>query len=563
MSTPTARVDLRPDHWAIVRNALRQHVPDREVLVFGSRAAGNAKEYSDLDLAIMGDEPLSLRVVSALDEALGESDLPFKVDIVEWARIDDGFRRIVRGHGVVVRGVDGLSNTTGSVRGSPPRPRSSGIAGGWPTLSLRSAGVTLFDCEHRTPPAQESGYPYVGIPQVKDGRIDLAGVRRISSEHFDDWTRKSKPQPLDVVLSRRCNPGTTAFVPKGLEFALGQNLVLLRSNGTRVFQPFLRWLVRGPQWWEQVGKYLNVGAVFDSLKCADIPQFQLSIPPLSEQRAIAHILGTLDDKIELSTRMNETLEAMARALFKSWFVDFDPVRAKMEGRDTGLPQDFADLFPDRLVDSEMGEMPEGWQVSEIGKEVNAVGGSTPSTKEPSYWHRGHRYWATPKDLAKLWSPVLLETSRKITDAGLQRISSGTLPVGTVLLSSRAPIGYLAIAEVPTAVNQGFIAMKCKQRLPNLYVLFWCYENLGYIRGIAGGSTFAEISKKAFRTVPVLVPSEGILGMYDHLSRPSYNRLVANMREDATLSALRDTLLPKLISGKIRVAKAERLVGAGT
>ena len=102
MSTPATKVDLRPDHWDIVRSALRQHVPDREVLVFGSRATWTAKEYSDLDLAIMGEEPLSLRVVSALDQALGESDLPFKVDIVEWATIDEGFRRIVRGHGVVV-----------------------------------------------------------------------------------------------------------------------------------------------------------------------------------------------------------------------------------------------------------------------------------------------------------------------------------------------------------------------------------------------------------------------------------------------------------------------------
>ncbi len=118
----------------------------------------------------------------------------------------------------------------------------------------------------------------------------------------------------------------------GLAFALGQNLVLLRADGTKVYPPFLRWLVRGPTWWDQIGQFLNVGAVFDSLKCADVPNFRLRIPPLEEQRAIAHILGTLDDKIELNGRMNETLEAMVRALFKSWFVDFDPVRAKAEGR---------------------------------------------------------------------------------------------------------------------------------------------------------------------------------------------------------------------------------------
>ncbi len=254
--------------------------------------------------------------------------------------------------------------------------------------------------------------------------------------------------------------------------------------------------------------------------------------------------------------MNETLESMARALFKSWFVDFAPVRAKMEGRDIGLPQHLADLFPDRMVESELGEIPEGWEVSEIGEEVDAVGGATPSTKEPAYWNEGEQHWATPKDLSKLLSPVLLETDRKITDTGVKKISSGLLPVGTVLLSSRAPIGYLAIAEVPTAINQGFIAMVCEKRLPNLYALFWCYENLEYIKGISGGSTFAEISKKAFRPVPVTVPSEEVLAVYEDIVRPLYDRIVANTKESVPLVSLRDTLLPKLISGKLRVKAAE-------
>ena len=194
--------------------------------------------------------------------------------------------------------------------------------------------------------------------------------------------------------------------------------------------------------------------------------------------------------------MNETLEAMARAIFKDWFVDFGPTRAKAEGRAPYLAAELWDLFPDALDD---GDKPFEWKVSEIGREVDAVGGATPSTKEPSYWEGGEYHWATPKDLSKLSSPVLLDTARKITQAGVKKISSGLLPVGTVLLSSRAPIGYLAVAEVPTAVNQGFISMVCEKRLPNVFVLFWCYENLDHIKSISGGSTFAEISKKVFES----------------------------------------------------------------
>ena len=206
----------------------------------------------------------------------------------------------------------------------------------WKTLTLREAGVSLIDCEHRTPPAAERGYPYIAIPQIKHGRLLLAEVRRISHEHFLDWTRKAHPRPYDVILSRRCNPGETAFVPPGLECALGQNLVLLRADGKKLHPPFLRWLVRSPNWWEQIGKFINVGAVFESLKCADIPNFALPIPSIREQQAIARILGSLDDKIELNRRMNETLEGLARALFQSWFVDFDPVRAKATGQPNGF-----------------------------------------------------------------------------------------------------------------------------------------------------------------------------------------------------------------------------------
>ena len=430
----------------------------------------------------------------------------------------------------------------------------------WSSLTLRDAGVKLIDCVHKTPAAQESGYPYVGIPQMRDGWIDFDSARKISREDFCEWTKKAKPQQHDVVLSRRTNPGVTAIDRTGTDFALGQNLVLLRADGCQIDPPFLKWLARSPAWWEQIEKFKNVGAVFDSLKCADVPNFELPVPPIKTQRMMGGLLDAIDAKIDLNRRMNETLEAMARAIFKDWFVDFGPTRAKAEGRGPYLASELCDLFPNALDDE---GKPVGWMVSEIGKEVQAVGGGTPSTKEPSYWAGGEHHWATPKDLSKLTSPVLLGTDRKITDSGVHKISSGLLPAGTVLLSSRAPIGYLAIAEVPTAINQGFIAMVCQKRLPNTFVLFWCHENLDYIKDISGGSTFAEISKRAFRPLPVVVPSTLVIVAYDKLIRPLYVRIVGNVRENETLTQTRDLLLPKLMSGDIRLRDAERLVGEKT
>jgi type I restriction enzyme, S subunit len=302
------------------------------------------------------------------------------------------------------------------------------------------------------------------------------------------------------------------------------------------------------------------GSAQASLNRNYIYPISISVPSPDEQCAIAHILGTLDDKIELNRRMNATLEAMARALFKSWFVDFDPVRAKAEGRDPGLPLEIADLFPDGFEESAVGAVPAGWRVAAIGDVIKAVGGTTPSTKEPAFWD-GNINFATPKDLASLSSPALTNTERCITKAGLRQISSGLLPVGTVLMSSRAPIGYLAITEIPVAVNQGFIAMICDGPLPNHYVLHWARQNMDAIVGNANGTTFLEISKATFRPLQVLVPPESILAAFVAQVNPLNRRVVCNLEESRTLAALRDALLPKLISGEVRVGDAERFVGA--
>ncbi len=227
----------------------------------------------------------------------------------------------------------------------------------------------------------------------------------------------------------------------------------------------------------------------------------------------------------------------------------------------GMVESFAfdHLFPARLIDSELGEIPEGWEVKPIGELAEVVGGSTPKTELAEYWDGGTHHWVTPKDLSGLSTPVLLATERKTTDAGLGQISSGLLPKGTVLLSSRAPIGYLAIAEVPVAVNQGFIAMKPRQGVPNLFLLRWARAAHDEILSHANGSTFLEISKASFRPIRTVAPPARVLGAFDRLSRPMYCKVVEDERESRNLAALRDALLPKLISGELRVKDAERVV----
>jgi len=304
---------------------------------------------------------------------------------------------------------------------------------------------------------------------------------------------------------------------------------------------------------------LATGSVQRNLYCSVLGDLEISLPSLTEQKAIARILGTLDDKIELNRRMNATLEALARALFQSWFVDFDPVRAKLDGRQpAGLDEATAALFPSHFQDSPLGHIPEGWTVERVGQVVDCVGGGTPSTAEPKYWEGGLHHWTTPKDFSSLQAPILLDTDRKLTDSGIAKISSGLLPAGTLLLSSRAPVGYLAIAAMPVAINQGFIAMKCNERASNYFMLNWCQTNMAEIESRATGTTFAEISKQNFRPIPVVLPPKELMAVFTDKVAPLYAKISDNLYQSRTLATLRDSLLPKLLSGEMSVAQAEQI-----
>jgi len=365
------------------------------------------------------------------------------------------------------------------------------------------------------------------------------------------WT--SEPmysEGLPLVTCRGSNSGMVLWANGPLWVSNNAMAILPRSGSNR----FLFYsLINAPPY------SVVTGSAQPQITRRDLVGHKIAWTSPPMQEAIASVLGALDDKIELNRRMNETLEAMARAIFRDWFVDFGPTRAKIEGRAPYLAQDIWALFPDSLDDE---GKPEGWQNSTIGQEVNVVGGSTPSTKEAGFWG-GDIAWATPKDLSSLRTPVLLSTERQITEAGLTQIGSGLLPVGTVLLSSRAPIGYLAIAQIPVAVNQGFIAMVCEKRLSNVFVWLWTQANMEAVHQNANGSTFQEISKANFRPIGVTVATTEILRAFDEVAMPLFERIVANETESRTLAATRDLLLPKLMSGEIRVRDAEKLVGEVT
>jgi type I restriction enzyme, S subunit len=430
----------------------------------------------------------------------------------------------------------------------PPETRS---------LTLKEAGVALYDCDHRTPPSVAAGHPYIAIPQMRDGRLDVSEARRISEKNWVEWTKRIRPRTGDVIVSRRCNPGESAVVPEGLECALGQNLLILRSESNTVDQGFLRWLVRGPEWWDEVQAHLNVGAVFDSLKCEEIPRFQFTIPNLGEQRAIARVLGSLDDKIELNRRMNQTLEQIAQALFKSWFVDFDPVRAKAEGRWKqgeslpGMPADMWDLWPSEFEESNIGEIPKGWEVAGLLHIASLLSGGTPSTEVPSYWDGGIP-WVSGKDVSGAKSGFILGTERNVSEEGIAKSATKRLPARTVVITARGTVGALAILASPMCISQTNYGLKAEVGVGDDFLFFSVRNAIDQLQQESYGTIFDTITTRNLRETKIVRPPSPLLAKFEHEVEPLMLSVLTNLHESRTLGVTRDALLPKLLSGEIRL-----------
>ncbi|MFZ5721980.1 MAG: restriction endonuclease subunit S [Pseudomonadota bacterium] len=433
-------------------------------------------------------------------------------------------------------------------------------------INLQSRGILRVEDgnhgEYRPRPNEfvDTGVAFIRAADMDNGMVLFDSASKISEAARDRIT-KGIGKPGDILISHKGTVGKIARAPLDApEFVCSPQTTFWRSTNAEVLiQDFLYVYMRSPAFLRDFlvrsGETDMAGYVsLTSQRCLN-----LTIPPIELQRPISSLISTLDDKIELNRRMNETLEATAQAVFKDWFVDFGPTRAKMMGREPYLAPEIWSTFPDSLGND---NQPRGWFTSTIGQEVDVVGGSTPSTKNSEFWG-GEIGWATPKDLASISTPVLLSTERRITESGLSQISSGLLPVGTVLLSSRAPVGYLAIAQIPVAVNQGFIAMICRKRLSNAFVWLWAQANMETVHQNANGSTFQEISKANFRPIRVTVPSSDILRAFDDVAEPLLARIVSNEKESRSLAATRDFLLPKLMSGEVRVRDAEKIVGEAT
>jgi type I restriction enzyme S subunit len=312
---------------------------------------------------------------------------------------------------------------------------------------------------------------------------------------------------------------------------------------------YLYWLMRTPFYREYCRAHA-IGTTNLSIAREDFLAFPVP-KPRARELTLVETLDALDDKIELNRRMNATLEAMARALFQNWFVDFDPVRAKLDGRQpTGMDKATANLFPDSFQDSTLGHIPKGWEAGSILRQADLLSGGTPKTDVPAYWN-GDVPWASAKDVSQCGEAFLVSTERTITKQGVEESSTKIIPANaTVIVARGATTGRLTMFGCAMAMNQTCYGLRSKVGAP--FALF-CNVRHFIERLVQGGhgSIFDTITTSTFEATDVLLAPKEVLLAFDKQVRPLFQQIHANLRQSRTLATLRDTLLPKLLSGEIQ------------
>ena len=530
-------IDITAEQRKIVLALLERHLQNTTAWVYGSRAKWTARPQSDLDLVVFAT-PEQNGQVGELREAFEESNIPFRVDLFVWDAVPAQFRKHIKRDHVVLEekielGKEGdgwVSLRLGDVctkigSGATPRGGKEVYLEDGPCTLIRSQNVYNHRFNH-------GGLAFISEQQA----TALNNVEVFTDDVLLNITGDSVARACQVeadVLPARVN----------------QHVAIIRPDSRKLSARFLSYFLVSPNTQTMLLSWAGSGGTRNALTKDMIESFEILAPAdVDEQRAIAHILGTMDDNIELNRRMNETLEAMARALFKSWFVDFDPVRAKMAGRDTGLPKHLADLFPDRLVESELGEIPEGWEVKpldEIAVFQNglALQKHRPQTNEERLPVVKIAQLRSGKTDSGEWSTSNIRPECIINDGDVVFSWSGSLMV-TVWCSGRA------------ALNQHLFKVT-STRFPKWFFLHNVRFHLADFQTIAAGkaTTMGHIKRHHLSDAVCTVPDGRLLAAVDGPLSAIFERSLSANIQSRILAGLRDTLLPKLISGELRVESA--------
>lgn len=379
----------------------------------------------------------------------------------------------------------------------------------------------LFDGPHQTPKPAKEGPIFLGIKNItEDGKIDLSDCKYISREDFPKWTKRVVPQEGDLVFTYEATLHRYAIIPKNFECCLGRRVALIRPDVSKVDTRYLFYYFFTDEWRNTVEKKVLKGATVDRIPLTDFESFEVNLPALSVQKKIAEILGSLDDKIELNRRMNATLEQMAMALYKHWFVD------------NGDEKDV--------------------QIGKVEHFAKIIGGGTPKTTNEEYWG-GDIPWVSVKDLSDTF---VYTTEKSITEKGLNESSTKLIPKRSTIVSARGTIGEMSITGRPMAMNQSCYAFH-SEKYP-YFTYLSLKSSIDTLKQNSHGSVFNTITKETIQNLDIPFNQE-VCSQFEQLVGKWFLQIESNLKEIMALIETRDYLLPRLLSGEIEMKAAEEQV----
>ena len=452
------------------------------------------------------------------------------------------------------------------------------------TVQLRDVCVKIGS--GATPRGGKEAYKGGATSLIRSQNIYNEGFHRDGLVYIDDdqsaELRNVEVKPNDVLLNitgdsvARC----CQVAPDVLPARVNQHVAIIRPQPKSLDARFLRYVLVSHEYQSRLSALASAGATRPALTKSMIEELDIPSPPLAEQKAIAAVLGALDDKIELNRRMNATLEAMARALFQSWFVDFDPVRRNLDFtrsrgergeekkkfqparsplRASASPRDHfaaldpatAALFPDSLQDSSLDSIPHGWEVCPLSEKIQLLSGGTPKTSEPTYWD-GDIPWYSVRDAPSETDVWVIHTDKHVAKLGIANSAAQIFPEKTTIISARGTVGKLALTAVPMAMNQSCYGVRGITDYGDYFTYYSLREATAQLQQRTHGTVFDTITTETFKTLDCIFPTPQITAAFDKLVEPLLGQIRANLHQSRTLATLRDTLLPKLLSGELTV-----------
>ena len=381
----------------------------------------------------------------------------------------------------------------------------------------------IVDNRGKTVPTAPSGHKLIATNCVTNNTLFPVydKIRYLSEETYQTWFR-AHPIPGDILFVNKGTPGRVCLVPDPVDFCIAQDMIALRADESKIYPNYLFTVLRSREIQQQIYN-TNVGDVIPHFKKQFLDQLLIPIPERSIQESIGDLYYVLSLKAERNKKINDNLEQQAQSYFQELFVD--------------------------NADPE-------WTTGTISDLGTVVGGSTPSKAKPEYYTESGIAWITPKDLSNNKSKFVSHGENDITELGLRNSSASIMPEGTVLFSSRAPIGYIAIAAGEVTTNQGFKSVVPKPEIGTPFVYFFLKNTLPVIEGMASGSTFKEVSGSTMKNVPAVIPDAETLAKFSDFCAPIFAQQRILEEQNQSLATLRDNLLPKLMSGEIDVSAVQ-------